>query len=312
MSVFRMNKIVMTGIFVAALLLAATFLGAVTVANQDQSIEYFRDPIIRKLNRIIKIVSWTAIEASNIEAKLDDPETGLGEIKREVASIEENVVNNFPPAGFDSFSTIAEIELNLYEADISNHTVMLTGLTTLERSEPYIDSSDGKRTIDIEIVSMELVGTSPLLGEVRLTENSSLPSLGKIKQQNTEADYPADSFFDIFIEIELPNRTDTLVPYEYDSMNRLVTAAYEPIRDIPQIDTPYYGSSEAFYNSTGFEKGELRIEKFIPTTPSHEIIKREIIALEKKLDEIKIQLEAIEGAIDEWVGPIEVTLEANG
>jgi hypothetical protein len=108
------------------------------------------------------------------------------------------------PAGYDIFGkTIAIKELNnipLLKKEAIQ--VVVKGPTTIERKEPY-DPGDGRWRIDTEIISMELKGT--FLGrQIRVEESSEKKSTGYIQQQNAGVDFPADSFFDVYIEVFLP------------------------------------------------------------------------------------------------------------
>ena len=51
-----------------------------------------------------------------------------------------------------------------------------------------------------------MFGMSPLLGgSVRVVPSSVLSSMGRIKSQTPGIDFPADSFFDVFVEVQLPS-----------------------------------------------------------------------------------------------------------
>ncbi len=60
--------------------------------------------------------------------------------------------------------------------------------------------------IDTEIVQMDLVGSSPL-GPVSIQRSPTRRSVGQIVAQQREQDFPADSFFDIFVEIRVGELT---------------------------------------------------------------------------------------------------------
>lgn len=126
-----------------------------------------------------------------------------------------------------------------------------TGPTTIQRGDPY-DPGDGHQTIDIEIVSMELTGISPLLGPVTVRVGRSFglpPSTGTIRQQTPGVDFPADSFFDVFFEIntqELP----PMSTLHNNDLVRIITV----ISSIPQwgavyasgaVDVPIYDEQNA-------------------------------------------------------------------
>ncbi|UCE28552.1 MAG: hypothetical protein JSV85_04520 [Candidatus Bathyarchaeota archaeon] len=72
---------------------------------------------------------------------------------------------------------------------------------------------DDRLKIDTEIMYMNLVGTGDLLGPVTIAESPSKASSGAIQQQVVGEDFPADSFFDVFIEIE------TTLPYPLSTLH---------------------------------------------------------------------------------------------
>jgi hypothetical protein len=62
---------------------------------------------------------------------------------------------------------------------------------------------DGRGVVDTELVAMELTGTfqsQPIT--VRLQPQRS--SRGEVRAQGTTDDFPADSFFDVFVEVDVP------------------------------------------------------------------------------------------------------------
>jgi len=102
-------------------------------------------------------------------------------------------------------------------------TIQLAGPTTVNVDLAALGDPDGdtREQVPTEMVSMELTGTSPTLGPVTLRESPALATIGEIEEtvNNTPGvlDLPpftatgsADSFFDVFFEIELPNAGLTL------------------------------------------------------------------------------------------------------
>lgn len=106
----------------------------------------------------------------------------------------------YPPAGTDYINpTTATIELEII--GMFTETITVTGPTTVSRGMPY-DPGDGHIKIDTEIISMNLVGTSVHIGPITIIESPSKASTGAIRQQIAGTDFPADSFFDVFVEIQ--------------------------------------------------------------------------------------------------------------
>lgn len=61
---------------------------------------------------------------------------------------------------------------------------------------------DGKTEVPIEIVQLELTGTTPI--PVRLRDDPAWRSTGIVQESVGGAPFPADSFFDVYYEIEVP------------------------------------------------------------------------------------------------------------
>lgn len=114
------------------------------------------------------------------------------------------------PAGIDIMDPTTAV-LGLEIIGVGVETVMVNGSTSVNRSNPY-DPGDGHWKIDTEIISMNLEGTSALVGEITIIESPTRASNGTIQQQVAGEDFPADSFFDVFVEINttLPFPLSTL------------------------------------------------------------------------------------------------------
>lgn len=80
-------------------------------------------------------------------------------------------------------------------------TVELMGDTVVQRHAPYQDESGGT-VIDVEIVSMDLRGASPTMGDLRLHEKPMDVSSGSIVFPTEDFSF-GESFFDIFVRVEL-------------------------------------------------------------------------------------------------------------
>jgi len=104
-----------------------------------------------------------------------------------------------PPAGSDSFESSMTVILDVLSTGAQS--VELAGPVTVVRSEPRTDG--GVQVIDTELVAMELTGQlggDPL--HVRADPERS--SVGEVRSQGAASCFPADSFFDVFVEVELP------------------------------------------------------------------------------------------------------------
>jgi len=109
----------------------------------------------------------------------------------------------YQPAGMDEFDSSARVTIDLRASGGPELSVTADGRTRIERGDPQDDPGDGRAVIDTEIVSMALRSVTPL-GEIEIRENPARPSAGIIKQQEPGTDYPADSFFDVFVEVHTP------------------------------------------------------------------------------------------------------------
>ena len=112
----------------------------------------------------------------------------------------------FPPAGPDEFPvSLAQIGIDLTLNGIPDAEFAAQGPFLVQRSDPQA-GSDGRNVIDTEIVQMDLVGSSPL-GPVSIQQSPTRRSVGQIVARQRGQDFPADSFFDIFVEIRVGEST---------------------------------------------------------------------------------------------------------
>jgi hypothetical protein len=71
-------------------------------------------------------------------------------------------------------------------------------------------------TIDTELIQLELAGFQPRVGSIILRQDPAQPSLGQIRNVTLDEDgacglVSGDSFFDVFVEIELPDQGQTWI-----------------------------------------------------------------------------------------------------
>jgi hypothetical protein len=121
----------------------------------------------------------------------------------------------FPPAGLDLFESSMTLAgyrlatpLGICPVDFDSH-----GPTCVQRSDPGTDPN-GRDVIDIEIVAMQLRGTATVLAdpncglppgpvEVNIYEDPGQSSLGAVTQSTPGIDFPAESFFDVYFQVEI-------------------------------------------------------------------------------------------------------------
>ena len=91
----------------------------------------------------------------------------------------------------------ALIEIEIYGLGMEVYT--MSGTWELSYSDPF-EAPDDHIEIETEIVSMDLTGPGIVCG------NSGLPSPGGVRGIEPGIDFPAESFFDVYFEIEIPDK----------------------------------------------------------------------------------------------------------
>ena len=155
----------------------------------------------------------------------------------------------YPSAGFDHFNfTTATIELHVTVSPGFTETINATGPTDVKRNDSY--PSGGRMKIDTEIISMNLVGTSVYIGPITISESLTKKSTGYIQEQTSGTWYPADSFFDVFIDIHTVVGT-----FHNDDPAIMSTTLYYP-PGIPPWGAIYQGQNNVtLKNEEGFPIG---------------------------------------------------------
>ena len=129
-----------------------------------------------------------------------------------------------PPVEIDQFDyTLGDFTLMM--PDGSTETVVVSGPTTVavwfegtQEGDAVDNDGDGRDEVRTELLDLNLTGLSPTLGPVHVSLNPNVQSLGEMEETaNTTPgvlDLPpftaagtADSFFDIFFQIEVAGRT---------------------------------------------------------------------------------------------------------
>lgn len=138
----------------------------------------------------------------------------VGQIARMTAKTGVEIPNPPPLGGLDCFPTSATLDVDVPADDggTTRETVHLTGTTAVKRSDPRDSDGNGRWEIATEIVSMELVGESARLGDGRLPGGIPLvltidpradhASPGRIEPRAGGQNFPADSFFDLFAQVQ--------------------------------------------------------------------------------------------------------------
>ena len=103
-----------------------------------------------------------------------------------------------PPGGTDLLNATAQVGIT---SRLGSETINFTGTATILRQDPHMDGS--VEVADAEIVGLSLSGQS-LTGTVNVSESASRASTGEIRSLQPQAQFPASSFFDVFIEASVP------------------------------------------------------------------------------------------------------------
>lgn len=105
----------------------------------------------------------------------------------------------------------SEMNVILTVPGLGTQPVALEGPVTVVISERREES--GRGVVDTELVAMELEGSfNGAAMTVRASPERS--SVGQVRAQGTADDFPADSFFDVFVEVEIEGFSSLLVNLE--------------------------------------------------------------------------------------------------
>ena len=104
-----------------------------------------------------------------------------------------------PPAGTDVLDVVGQVSV---VSRLGTETISLAGTITIVRGNPQLDG--GVEVVSAEIVSLSLAGES-VTGPVTVLESPTFALTGEIRSLQSPPDqFPASSFFDVFIEVAVP------------------------------------------------------------------------------------------------------------
>ncbi len=168
----------------------------------------------------------------------------------------------YPGAGLDTFDSGGHVTVEII--GFGAHNVTLNGPSTIDRADPCLGcGTDGRDTISTEIIEMSLTGNSAL-GPLTLRESPTLHSPGQVIQQMPDFDYPAESFFDVFFEI------DTAMGTLHNTQPARVQAV---INEIPPYNSQYrFHGSVPLLNSQDQPVGFMYEAIHIPLPPREILI----------------------------------------
>ena len=122
-----------------------------------------------------------------------------------------------PPAGLDVLVVTGEVSV---ASLLGSETIPLTGSITIERGDPQMDGDT--EVVAAEIVAMTLLGAS-VTGPIAVVESTTLVSSGELRSLQPPPDqFPASSFFDIFIAVTLAASPSPTVVRHNEGPLRLV------------------------------------------------------------------------------------------
>lgn len=144
-------------------------------------------------------------------------------------------IRKLPPiGGIDELvETVAMAQIEIFGFGMG--TVQAQGPTLVRRSNPFPDPLGDY--IDTEIIAMDLVGNTPF-GPGMIVERFDQHSFGQ-SRMNPPQNFPLDSFFDVFVEIQLPGAPPglqnliTQVPVHVDALGG--------IHEVPPSAADYQG-----------------------------------------------------------------------
>lgn len=133
---------------------------------------------------------------------------------------------SFSDAGQDCMNTALCFKVDGNDDGVIDEDLCLTGPVCVQRSAPYVDA-DGLRTIDTEMVSLDMTGYSHFAGQLTIRLAPGFKSLGKIKQSleaaeagiDVSLDTPASSFFDVIwvVDSDLMGTSSVVEPTRVDA-----------------------------------------------------------------------------------------------
>ncbi len=129
-----------------------------------------------------------------------------------------------PPSGSDRLPVVVTVETI---SQLGEDTIVLTGWAQLDRAAPRMEG--GVEVVDVEIVGLSLHGASQI-GAIsaveRPNDGADYVSAGEVRSLQAGNDFPASSFFDVFV--------DVTVPLAFPGGDRLVIHNETPFRLTPR------------------------------------------------------------------------------
>lgn len=149
-----------------------------------------------------------------------------------------------PPAGSDTFSAFGLVAV---ESRKGSESILVTGSATVQHGSPYM--SGGMEVVDTEITSLNLSGQS-LIGPVTIIGSPTLASTGRLQStQPPPAEYPASSYFDVFVRVTAPGSPAPTVQLSNNQGWRMTASSN--ITAWPPMSVTYTSPALAGVNNDG-------------------------------------------------------------
>lgn len=164
-----------------------------------------------------------------------------------------NCFNKFPAGFHKADETFFRGTLDLNRDGVPDKPFVALGPMTVKRGAPR-ETGNGKCVIDTEITHMELVGSFKdargVERQFTLTTNPKKKVKGEIKQRYAGRDFPANSFFDVFVLITIPDTKET-------AQNLKAARASGEIHSIPPLEAEMLETVKLTGKRTGKPFAEL-------------------------------------------------------
>jgi hypothetical protein len=186
---------------------------------------------------------------------------------------------------------------SLYDAEMlmdltvggNSDTVMLQGPTIIRTGGPE-PAPGGGAMYDTEILQMDLQGSSEILGPVRVRLSPTSASQGMIKgtaDPDGDVLYPADSFFDVFFEVEVEG-TAPMTLHAVDALRLQGQASDENLPDDEHRTT----SSVSLLDENNEVQGQIGSVRFVPKPPLERKVSRVMVKKLNKVMQYVLDLQA--------------------
>lgn len=174
---------------------------------------------------------------------------------------------DFPQPGCDTFQSGGRVIVEI-NATGQEFPVTLNGPTQIGRLNKPL-KVNGFHRVETEMLAMELVGASPL-GNITVRQSGSRRSLGAITEQvnnsPNEMTFPADSFFDIFFEVDIPGMT------LHNEVPLHVACKIDRIPPILCFYQPPIGTPIELLNAQGVKIAKIKHALHLPLPPNETLV----------------------------------------